>query len=64
MDVLFGVKFQASNPTGTPTVKASSITPISGRATNGITGTALVVTVIVVVVGLGLVLGFASSSRR
>jgi hypothetical protein len=63
-DVFFGVKFQASNPISTPTVKAISITPISGRATNNITGTALVVTIIAVVMGLGLVLGFVTSSRR
>ncbi len=64
VDVLFGVKFQASNPTGTPTVKASSVTPISGRATSGAAGTAMVVTVIAVVMGLGLILGFVSSGRR
>lgn len=63
-DVFFGLKHKASDPTGTPAVRASGTTPISGRATNGITGTALVVAVIAVVMGLGLVLGFVSSSRR
>jgi len=63
-DVFFGVRRSAADSTSTPAINASGNTPVMGSTTSGIIQTALMVTFIVIAVGLGLVLGFASSNRR